>query len=276
MRHRVARSLLILLSFVTLVAGAAGGPTIARAPTTSKTSHHRRLHKGPKGHTSAFQVGLASWYGKQFQGKKTASGEPFDMYDFTAAHPSLRLNTFAMVTNLDSGRAVVVRINDRGPFADGRIIDVSANAARALGFKEQGLQQVRLDLVASEQPKTVLDSKPSSNSTSYYRFLWWSFGFASAWTLTIASILSCCRGRKDIMIAKFFDAFFGCWHHHCSFPITVRPSLRPNTAASLTETYVVCLDCGKEFPYDWHEMKVITSPAKADRRVHVLATKDAA
>jgi hypothetical protein len=78
------------------------------------------------------------------------------------------------------------------------------------------------------------------------------------------------------MIAKFFDAFFGCWHKHCSFPMTVRPNLRSNTAASLTGTYVVCLDCGKEFPYDWQEMKVITSPAKADRRVHVLATKHAA
>jgi rare lipoprotein A (peptidoglycan hydrolase) len=141
---------LILLSLVTLVAGAAGGPIIARAPATSKTSHHRRPHKGPKGHTRTFQVGLASWYGKQFQGKKTASGEPFDMHDFTAAHPSLRLGTYVMVTNVDSGNAVVVRINDRGPFANGRIIDLSANAARALGFKEQGLQQVRLDLVTSE------------------------------------------------------------------------------------------------------------------------------
>ena len=78
------------------------------------------------------------------------------------------------------------------------------------------------------------------------------------------------------MIAKFFDAFFGCWHNHYSFPITVRRGSRRNAAASLTGTYVVCLDCGKEFPYDWQEMKVITSPADAHRQVQSLATKHAA
>jgi hypothetical protein len=84
-------------------------------------------------------------------------------------------------------------------------------------------------------------------------------------------------GRENIMMAKFlFDAFFGCcWHNHYSFPITVHPGPR-NTAASLTGTYVVCLDCGKEFPYDWEEMKIIISPAEADRRVLALATKHAA
>ena len=68
------------------------------------------------------------------------------MRDFTAAHPSLPLGTFVKVTNLRNGKAVVVRINDRGPVVDGRIIDLSYNAARALGFKERGLQRVRLDL----------------------------------------------------------------------------------------------------------------------------------
>jgi rare lipoprotein A len=91
-------------------------------------------------------VGTASWYGEYFQGKTTASGEPFDMRDFTAAHPSLPLGSFVKVTNLRNGKAVVVRVNDRGPVVDGRIIDVSYNAARALGFKERGVQKVRLDL----------------------------------------------------------------------------------------------------------------------------------
>ncbi len=68
------------------------------------------------------------------------------MRDFTAAHPSLPLGTFVQVTNLRNGKAVVVRINDRGPVVDGRIIDVSDSAARALGFKERGVQRVRLDL----------------------------------------------------------------------------------------------------------------------------------
>jgi len=69
------------------------------------------------------------------------------MYDFTAAHPTLPLGTWIRVTNLRNGRAVVLRINDRGPIVPGRIIDVSYNAARALQFKAQGLQRVRLDLV---------------------------------------------------------------------------------------------------------------------------------
>ena len=79
------------------------------------------------------------------------------------------------------------------------------------------------------------------------------------------------------MISELFGGLFsGCWHNHYSFPITTRPHSRRNTAASLTGTYVVCLDCGKEFPYDWEEMKVITTPAKAGLRVHVPATKHAA
>jgi rare lipoprotein A len=105
-------------------------------------------------------VGTASWYGEAFQGKQTASGEPYDMRDFTAAHPSLPMGTFVKVTNLRNGRAIVVRINDRGPVVDGRIIDVSDNAARALGFKERGLQKVRLDLY---RPTTVAQLEPVAN-----------------------------------------------------------------------------------------------------------------
>lgn len=77
------------------------------------------------------------------------------------------------------------------------------------------------------------------------------------------------------MIAKLFDTFFGCWHFHYSFPISVRPGSRRNAAASLTGTYVVCLDCGKEFPYDWHAMKVISSGSERRNRP-ALTTKEAA
>jgi rare lipoprotein A len=100
--------------------------------------------------TAPYQVGTASWYGEYFQGKETASGEPYNMYDMTAAHMKLPLGTFVKVTNLRNGRAVVLRINDRGPVVDGRIIDVSYNAARALDFKARGLQRVRLDVVKPE------------------------------------------------------------------------------------------------------------------------------
>ena len=79
------------------------------------------------------------------------------------------------------------------------------------------------------------------------------------------------------MIATLFDTFFGCLHSKCSFPITVRPGTQKNGAARLTGTYVVCLDCGREFAYDWREMKVISSHEEKNRqRLHSLAAKEAA
>jgi len=82
------------------------------------------------------------------------------------------------------------------------------------------------------------------------------------------------------MIAKLVDAFFGCWHNRYSFPITIRPgyrrSSRPSAAGALTGMYVVCLDCGKELPYDWHQMKVIGSPSQARHNAQELPTREAA
>jgi rare lipoprotein A len=157
MRRRLAEGLAVLLSIATLGAGAASGPSsleaakVTQPPVINNTAggHNHSQSNNPKSKvapTRGYQVGTASWYGEQFQGKQTASGEPFDMRDFTAAHPSLPLGTFVKVTNLRNGKAVVVRINDRGPVVDDRIIDVSYSAARALGFHERGVQKVRLDL----------------------------------------------------------------------------------------------------------------------------------
>jgi len=78
------------------------------------------------------------------------------------------------------------------------------------------------------------------------------------------------------MLGKLFDRFFGCWHSHYSFPITVRASSRRSQAATLTGTYVVCLECGKELPYDWKEMRVISSPEERREYLRSLATKEAA
>lgn len=78
------------------------------------------------------------------------------------------------------------------------------------------------------------------------------------------------------MVSKFIDALFGCWHSHYSFPITVRPGSRRNKAAALTGTYVVCLDCGKEFAYDWEEMRVVDPTRKNGAAIRSLATKEAA
>jgi len=152
MRRRLAEGLAVVLSIASLGAGAASGPSsleaakVTQPPVTIVETGKHKTRKTSSPKSKAYQVGTASWYGVQFQGKPTASGEPFDMHDFTAAHPSLPLGTFVKVTNLKNGNSVVVRINDRGPVVDGRIIDVSYNAARALGFNARGLQRVRVDL----------------------------------------------------------------------------------------------------------------------------------
>lgn len=88
--------------------------------------------------------GMASWYGEEFHGRRTSSGEPYDMYAMTAAHPTLPLPTYVEVVNLDNGRRVVVRVNDRGPFHADRIIDVSYAAAHRLGMIGRGTARVRI------------------------------------------------------------------------------------------------------------------------------------
>ena len=96
------------------------------------------------------QEGIASWYGSQFQGRRTSSGEIYDMYRMTAAHKTLPLPTYVRVTNLENGRSVVVRVNDRGPFVDGRIIDMSFVAAIRLGMLGPGT--ARVEVVALDPP----------------------------------------------------------------------------------------------------------------------------
>lgn len=105
---------------------------------------------------SFLQVGMASWYGDRFKRRPTASGEPFDPKDITAAHRTLPLQTIARVTNLGNGRRILVRINDRGPYAPGRVIDLSRNAATQLGMKQDGVARVRVEVFdADQRPRTA-------------------------------------------------------------------------------------------------------------------------
>ena len=97
------------------------------------------------------ETGLASWYGPRFHGKLTASGEVFNQERFTAAHRTLPWGSRVKVTNLANGKSVEVRINDRGPFAKGRIIDVSRAAARALGMLQAGIAKVRIEWLADDE-----------------------------------------------------------------------------------------------------------------------------
>lgn len=93
------------------------------------------------------ETGIASWYGPKFHGKDTANGERFDMNELTAAHRTLPMPSFVRVTNLGNGRSIALRVNDRGPFARGRIIDVSRRAAQLLGFEIQGTARVRVEIM---------------------------------------------------------------------------------------------------------------------------------
>lgn len=105
----------------------------------------------PKEETGPGTVGLASFYHDKFQGRRTASGEPFDQNALTAAHRSYPFGTQLRVHNLENGKSVDVRINDRGPHIPGRIIDLTRRAAQAIGMLQQGVARVRLGVLKSEE-----------------------------------------------------------------------------------------------------------------------------
>jgi rare lipoprotein A len=147
MRRRMAHGLMIAVLIIGLRAAQDPNNSEASSTPTSPNQQSNNLKQAGKG--TPYQVGTASWYGEYFEGKPTASGESYEMYDLTAAHPTLPLGSYVRVTNLHNGRAVVVKVNDRGPIVPGRIIDLSYGAARVLKFEHRGLQKVRLDLVKS-------------------------------------------------------------------------------------------------------------------------------
>jgi rare lipoprotein A len=151
--NRVLSGLMATSVLIVTVAAAPvpNGPTATTKtlPRESKVSKiSGSIHASRK---APYQIGLASWYGKQFHGKSTASGENFDMFELTAAHRQLPLGTYVKVTNLRNGKWIIVRVNDRGPYVQGRIMDLSYGAARMLNFRD-GIERVRLDVI---KPQTV-------------------------------------------------------------------------------------------------------------------------
>ncbi|MDZ4261092.1 MAG: septal ring lytic transglycosylase RlpA family protein [Pseudomonadota bacterium] len=117
--------------------------------------------KGSKGHV---ERGIASWYGTKFHGRRTSSGEPYNLYDMTAAHKTLPLPTYAQVTNLDNGRSIIVKINDRGPFHEGRIIDLSYVAAMKLDIMKTGTGRVEVRAIDPSAPTAHL-AQPATTKT---------------------------------------------------------------------------------------------------------------
>ncbi len=105
------------------------------------------------------EVGYASWYGKKFHGRHTSNGEIYDMFGMTAAHKTLPIPSYVRVTNLNNQKTIVVRVNDRGPFHDGRIIDLSYAAAKRLDFHQQGTARVRVDIIEAVEPALAGDGE---------------------------------------------------------------------------------------------------------------------
>jgi len=143
-RRRIAGSALLLLV-----------ATIVSAPSSAEVSEefaaafapYDTLPAPPAPAAEAIGTGIASWYGREFAGRRTASGERFDPGQLTAAHRTLPFGSMVRVTHVGSGRSVVVRINDRGPFTGGRVIDVSEAAAHTLGLVGPGHGEVQLSLL---------------------------------------------------------------------------------------------------------------------------------
>jgi rare lipoprotein A len=150
------------------LAGALAGCGWLRSPTVTPPP----LPSAPPSPPRSSIIGVASWYGPGFNGKHTSSGEIYDQDDLTAACTTLPLGTMALVTNLQNGRKVEVRINDRGPFAKGRKIDLSRRAAAALGILDPGTARVRIEVVRAvphQEPGYFVQVGSFSNSSNAQR-----------------------------------------------------------------------------------------------------------
>jgi rare lipoprotein A len=161
------RSIFILALFAMFICACASSTPTSHPPPLSKPGHPKPYKVfgkwyQPLPHSEGFrQRGLASWYGRDFHGKKTSNGEIYNMYAMTAAHKTLPLGTYVRVHNLENNRSVVLRINDRGPFVRGRVIDLSYTAAKDIGIVGPGT--ARVEVVALGRRT----STPGGTATTY-------------------------------------------------------------------------------------------------------------
>ncbi|GAC1414822.1 MAG: hypothetical protein NVSMB62_01400 [Acidobacteriaceae bacterium] len=146
MRPFAAAALLTALA-VSASAGDVNQTALQQASTTATKPTARKHHW--------YEVGIASWYGKGFQGRKTAAGERYDMNGMTCAHPTLPMGTWLKVTNLKNRQTTFVRVNDRGPIFEGRIVDLSFAAAHAVGLT--GVGKVKLEAIPATDPALAQD-----------------------------------------------------------------------------------------------------------------------
>jgi len=187
------------------------------------------------------KTGVASWYGKKFHGKATANGERYDMHAMSAAHKTLPMPTMVRVTNLDNGRSVVVRVNDRGPFVKSRIIDLSYAAARSLGYDQKGTARVRVQALDgnTSSPRNVsVTPKPSlqvsnravrSPVATQDGSIYVQLGAFSA------------RSNADQLRQELVDTFPSIRIHHKSRPDLFRVRIGPFNEVSETESIIISL-----------------------------------
>jgi len=141
----------VLVMGLALSASAGDGSTTLKDQNPSVKDHATQAKKTEHKARRWYQIGIASWYGPRFQGRTTADGEAFDMNRMTCAHPTLPMGTWLRVTNLRNRRSTFVRVNDRGPVVDGRIVDLSAAAAKVLRLS--GVGKVKLEAVRENDPE---------------------------------------------------------------------------------------------------------------------------
>jgi rare lipoprotein A len=166
------RFIFIFAVFAFFICACASSRSTAPPPPPSKPGHpkpYKVLGKWyqPLPHSEGFrQSGLASWYGRDFHGKKTSNGEIYNMYAMTAAHKTLPLGTYVRVHNLENNRSVVVRINDRGPFVRGRVIDLSYTAAKDIGIVGPGTARVEV-VALGRRTSTAGGTAPTYTAEDY-------------------------------------------------------------------------------------------------------------
>jgi rare lipoprotein A len=162
---RILLSSLLLLVIFALLGGCSGkSSSVHRTPAIKKSArlpstqrpyviNNKKYYPIPSAEGYSEQ-GIASWYGPGFHGRLTSNGEVYDMHSMTAAHKTLPMNTMLLVKNLENGRQTVVRVNDRGPFVQGRIIDLSLTAAKSIGIAEKGIARVQVTALGEEVDDT--------------------------------------------------------------------------------------------------------------------------
>ena len=141
--------IIVFIIYFTFISGCANSPRYSTEPITPRKTNSKpaSLKTMSKNNYRRVLTGVSSFYAEDFHGKLTANGEVYDMYGLTAAHKTLPLNTIARVTNLDNNKSLILRINDRGPYVKGRILDCSYGAAKKLGFINNGTTKVKIEVI---------------------------------------------------------------------------------------------------------------------------------